>query len=87
MTLELKLKSVEVNFDEVQGFRDLKDTMLPLVEHINATAGVTRRLQAFYSKHFEHEWSLDSYQERLSDYSDSLSVLIGRVNNTIDTVR
>lgn len=86
MTLDLEIDDVGLTFDEVQGLRDLEDRALSLKGHCNGALAVTRRLQKIVGVGLEHEWALEPYSDRLSDFVESLLALMARINNTIDLV-
>lgn len=87
MTLDLEIDGVGLTFDEVQGLRHLEDRALSLKGHCNAAFAVTQRLQKIAGARLEHEWALEPYSDRLSDFVESLLALMARINNTIDLVR
>lgn len=86
MTLDLEKNDVGLTFDEVQGLRDLEDRALSLKGHCNGALAVTQRLQKIAGAGLEHEWTLEPYSDRLSDFVESLLALMARINNTIDLV-
>jgi hypothetical protein len=86
MTLDLEIDEVGLTFDEVQGLRNLEDRALSLKGHCNGAVAVTQRLQKIAGAGLKHEWALEPYSDRLSDFGESLLALMARIKNTIDLV-
>jgi hypothetical protein len=87
MTLDLKTSAaVTLNFDKVQGLRDLEDTALSLSAHCKSSLRVVEAMGEISGAGFQGIWSLNSYNEQLLGYIEDLSVLTSRIGNTIDLV-
>lgn len=87
MTLDLKKSAaVTLNFDKVQGLRDLEDAALSLSAFCKGSLQVIGELQEVAEADFQGVWSLKSYRAQLSGYVEDLSVLNSRIKNTIDLV-
>lgn len=87
MTLDLKTSAaVTLNFDKVQGLRDLEDTGLSLSAYCKGSLVAIETIRQVPGAGFEGEWSLNQYVSQLSGYIEDLSVLTNRIGNTIDLV-
>ena len=87
MTLDLKTSAaVTLNFDKVQGLRDLEDTALSLSAHCKSSLRVIEAMREISGADFQGVWSLNSYNEQLLGNIEDLSVLTSRIGNTIDLV-
>ena len=87
MTVNIKTSAaVSLNFDKVQGLRDLKDTALSLNAYCKAASGIIEALQQVPGTNFQATWSLKPLYTRLLGHAENLSVLIKRITNTIELV-
>ena len=87
MTVNIKTSAaVSLNFDKVQGLRDLEDTALSLSAYCKAGSGVIKALQEVPGAEFQGIWSLKPFDARLRGHSEDLSVLTKRIGNTIELV-
>ena len=87
MTVEIKTSAaVSLNFDKVQGLRDLKDTALSLSAYCKAGSEVIEALQEVAGADFQGTWSLTPFLTRLRGHCASVSVLTDRIGNTIELV-
>ena len=87
MTVDIKTSTaVSLSFDKVQGLRDLKDTALSLSAYCKAGSGIIEALQEVAGANFQGAWSLKSFDTRLREHDENLSVLTKRTGNTIELV-
>lgn len=87
MTLNIKTSAtVTLNFDKVQGLRDLEDTALSLSAYCKADAEILQVLQEVAGADFQGTWSLKPFETRLRGHGENLSVLTKRIGNTIELV-
>lgn len=87
MTLNIKTSAtVSLNFDKVQGLRDLEDTALSLSAYCKAGSETMQVLQEVAGADFQGTWSLKSFETRLRGHGENLSVLTKRIGNTIELV-
>ena len=87
MTVNIKTSAaVSLNFDKVQGLRDLKDTALSLSAYCKAGSEIIDVLQEVTVADFQGTWSLKPFDTRLRGYGENLSVLTKRIDNTIELV-
>ena len=87
MTLDLQRSAaVTLNFDKVQGLRDLEDTVLSLSAYCKGSLRVIEMLRTIPGADFQGMWSLESYIAQLLDYGENLAVLTSRIGNTINLV-
>ena len=87
MTVDIKVSAaVSLNFDKVQGLRDLEDTALSLSAYCKAGSEIIEALQEVPGADFQETWSLRPFNARLHGYSEDLLVLTKRINNTIELV-
>ena len=87
MTVDIKTSAaVSLNFDKVQGLRDLKDTALSLSAYCKAGSEIIEALQEVAGSGFHGTWSLKPFDTRLRGHDEDLSVLTKRTGNTIELV-
>lgn len=87
MTVDIKTSAaVSLNFDKVQGLRDLEDTALSLNAYCKAGSEIIKSLQEIPGANFQGIWSLRPFDARLRGHDENLSVLTKRISNTIDLV-
>lgn len=87
MTVDIKTSAaVSLNFDKVQGLRDLEDTALSLSAYCKAGSEIIEALQEFPEADFQGIWSLKPFDARLRGHGENLSVLTKRIGNTIELV-
>ena len=87
MTVDIKTSAaVSLNFDKVQGLRDLKDTALSLSAYCKAGSEIIESLQEVAGADFQGTWSLDLFGTRLRGHSENISVLTQRISNSIELV-
>ena len=87
MTVDIRTSAaVSLNFDKVQGLRDLKDTALSLSAYCKAGSEIIEALQEVAGADFQGTWSLDPFLTRLRGYGENVSVLTERIGNTIELV-
>ena len=87
MTVDIKTSAaVSLNFDKVQGLRDLEDTALSLSAYCKAGSEIIGALQVVAGAEFQGTWSLKPFDTRLRGYDEDLSVLTKRIGNTIELV-
>jgi len=88
MTLNTKTAgSASLSFDFVQDLRDLKDTVLSSRACCRGDLDVVTTLEATCKEEFSGAHVLQPITSKLKGYLESLDVLEGRVQNTIDLVR
>ena len=87
MTVDIKISAaVSLNFDKVQGLRDLEDNALSLSAYCKAGSKVIEALQEVPGSNFQGVWSLKPFDTRLQGYAENLLVLTKRISNTIELV-
>lgn len=87
MTVDIKTSAaVSLNFDKVQGLRDLKDTALSLSAYCKAGSEVIEALQEVAGADFRGMWSLNPHLTRLRGHDENVSALTKRIGNTIELV-
>ena len=87
MTVDLKKSAaVSLNFDKVQGLRDLKDTALSLSAYCRAGSEIIEALHEVAGADLQGTWSLKPFDTRLRGHGTNLSVLTKRIGNTIELV-
>ena len=87
MTVDIKTSAaVSLNFDKVQGLRDLKDTALSLSAYCKAGSEIIEALQEAGGADFQGTWSLTPFLTRLRGHGENVSVLTERIGNTIELV-
>ena len=87
MTVDIKVSAaVSLNFDKVQGLRDLEDNVLSLSAYCKAGSKVIEALQGAPGADFQGMWSLEPFNARLQGYAENLLVLTKRISNTIELV-
>ena len=87
MTVDIKTSAaVSLNFDKVQGLRDLEDTALSLGAYCKAGSEIIEALREVPGAESQGMWSLQPFDARLKGYGENLSVLTKRIANTIDLV-
>lgn len=87
MTLDLQRSAaVTLNFDKVQGLRDLEDQVLSLSAYCKGSLRVIETLRTVPEANFQGVWSLESHIAQLLDYIENLSVLTSKIGNTINLV-
>ena len=87
MTVDIKTSAaVRLNFDKVQGLRDLKDTALSLSAYCKTGSEIIEALQEVAGSGFHGTWSLKPFDTRLRGHDEDLSVLTKRTGNTIELV-
>ena len=87
MTVDIKTSAaVSLNFDKVQGLRDLEDTALSLSAYCKAGSEIIKCLQDIPEANFQGIWSLSPFDARLQGHGANLSVLTKRIGNTIELV-
>ena len=87
MTLDLETSdAISLNFEKVQGLRDLKDETLSLSAYCKASQGVIHALKQVPDSDFKSAWTLDPYEQRLEGFMENLLVMTGKISNTIDLV-
>ena len=87
MTVDIKTSAaVSLNFDKVQGLRDLEDTALSLSAYCKAGSEIIKSLQEISGANFQGIWSLRPFHARLQGDVENLSVLTKRIGNTIELV-
>lgn len=85
MTLDLQRSAaVTLNFDKVQGLRDLEDEVLSLSAYCKGSLRVIETLRTIPEANFQGVWSLESHIAQLLDYIENLSVLTSKIGNTIN---
>ncbi|MCJ1457002.1 hypothetical protein MMC28_007368 [Mycoblastus sanguinarius] len=85
MTLDLqRTAAVILNFDKVQGLRNLEDAVLSLSAYCKGSLRVIETMQKIPEADFQGVWSLESYVAQLVGYIENLSVLTSRIGNTIN---
>jgi len=88
MTLNTKTAgSASLSFDFVQDLRDLKDTVLSSRACCRGDLDVVTTLESSCKDKFSDLHGLQPISSKLKGYLESLDVLEGRVQNTIDLVR
>ena len=87
MTLDLKDDTEFLTFDEVQDLRDLEDKTLALRGHCKSTHLIAQKLKNVSGANFEHDWTLEPYLDRISDFEENFATLTSRVGNTVSLVR
>ena len=87
MALDLKTSAaVTLNFDKVQGLRDLEDKALSLSAYCKGSLRIIETMKEISAADFRGVWSISSCSEKLLGYIEDLSVLTNRINNTVDLV-
>lgn len=87
MTLNIKTSAaVSLNFDKVQGLRDLEDTALSLSAYCRADSEIMQVLHEVARADFQGTGSLKPFETRLRGHGENLSVLTKRIGNTIEVV-
>ena len=87
MTEDIKTSvAVSLNFDKVQGLRDLKDTALSLSAYCRAGSEIIEALQEVAGAGFQGTWSLNPFLTRLRGHGENVSVLTERIGNSIELV-
>ena len=87
MTLTLQtLATAALNFDKVQGLRDLQDATLPLSAYCKGSVRLIEAMQEIPEADFQGMWSLESYHAQLLGCIENLNVITRRISNTIDLV-
>ena len=90
MILDLENKAaVRLNFEQVQGLRDLAEQTLSLSGYCKSNLQVLKALNNLEdsSQHlYQGEWSLQPYRARLDGFVESISALSRRIGNAIDLV-
>ena len=87
MTVDINTSAaVSLNFDKVQGLRDLKDTALSLSAYCKAGSEIIEALQEIAGAGFQGAWSLKPFDTRLRGHDENLSVLTKRAGNSIELV-
>ena len=87
MTVDIKTSAaVSLNFDKVQGLRDLEDTALSLSAYCKAGSGIIEALHDVPGADYQGVWSLKPFDARLRGYGENISVLTKRIGNTIELV-
>lgn len=84
--MALDLYDDVIEFDEIQWLRDQCDIVLSLSGYCKSSLGIIKSLQGVEGADFEHEWALQPYADRLSDFVESLSALEARIPNVINLV-
>lgn len=85
MTVDIKTSAaVSLNFDKVQGLRDLEDTALSLSAYCKAGSGIIEALHDVPGADYQGVWSLNPFDARLRGYGENISVLTKRIGNTIE---
>jgi hypothetical protein len=88
MTLNTKAAgSASLSFDLVQDLRDLKDKVLSSRACCRGDLDVVMNLEVSCKDEFSDIHGLQPIGAKLKGYIESLNVLEGRVQNTIDLVR
>lgn len=87
MTVDIKTSAaVSLNFDKVQGLRDLEDTALSLSAYCKASSEIIKALHDVPEANFQGVWSLTPFDARLRGFGGNISVLTKRIGNTIELV-
>ena len=78
--------AVSLKFDTVQDLRDVEDDTHSSIGHCKSALKVAKMLEAIPDNQLKEEWSLATYVDRLSGFTESLPILTTKISNSIELV-